>query len=253
MEIDSLHGTKTMTSRLKLLSRSLGLSIACALALAGTTVCAAPALPPTTTQNGITTQSGAASDAFIGLRDYFNMPESERSQFNVYYTIRIKHADPSLVHVTLTDGSKTSDVHILADGKISPLPTRDELNRGAFITISGPQEAGIAMKLHVYSTQPPGQDYDAAGLSQGIQQSNGAMNRFAGVLAMALKKLDRVYFVGANGGSVETNGQMHPLPKTDGGNDYPLGTPYFVPSEMGGATHIHLTSPATIALFDTPK
>ncbi len=224
----------------------LGLMASVAPAMAG------QKLPPVTTENGVSTQSAAAADAFPGLKGFLNLPASDRSQINVYYTARIKNADPSKVRITLTDGGRSQDLNVARDGRITPLPTREQLNNGTRITISGPATGTYAMRIHVYSTQPNARTYDAAGLALGVKQGNAAMGKIAGALSMLLKKLDRVYFVGGGSGTVLVDGQERQLPRTEGAGEYPAGTPYFQPSAFPGATKITLGNVPSIALFDNP-
>ncbi|ESQ92184.1 hypothetical protein ABAC460_04660 [Asticcacaulis sp. AC460] len=198
------------------------------------------------------TQIGKASEALPGLQKFLNLPAGERSQVNVYYNLRIKNCDTSKVTATLNSGGKATPLRIAGDGRISPLPTRDQLNGGATITMVMPKTCTVGPKIKVHSTQPAGKTYDASGLATGIKQGNAAMSKIAGAMALALKKLDRVYFVGGGDGTVEVGGQQKPLPKTGANGEYPAGTPYFVPSQFPGATRITLTRPASIALFDTP-
>lgn len=209
-------------------------------------------LPPPVTQNGITTQTSAASDAFPGLKSFYNLPAGDRSQINVYYTLRVKHCDASQLRATLKDNGQSIPVHMAADGRLTPLPTREQLNGGATLELSFPETCTIGPKIHVFSTQAPGKTYDAAGLALGVRQGNAAMGKIAGVAAVMMKKLDRVYFVGGGSGMVEIGGQQKPLPRTGAAGEYPAGTPYFLPSTMAGAARITLSNPASIALFDTP-
>ena len=208
-----------------------------------------------TTANGVTTQEAAASDAFPGLKGFLNLPAADRSQINLYYAARIKRADPSAVKITLTHNGQSQLLHIAADGRITPLPTREQLNGGAKIKISGPASGSYAMKLHVFSTQPNSKTYDANGLTTGIKQANSAMGKIAGALALMLPKLDRVYFVGGGNGEAEfAGGQKKPLPKTTSSGEYPAGTPYFVPSQMNGATRLHFSNTVSLAHYDNaPK
>ena len=236
---------KTMNTKTILLTGLTTLSL-----LATTPALAALKTPAVSTQNGISSSSASASDAFPGLKGFLNLPAADRSQINIYYTARIKHADPSQVHMTLTDGSGNHTLMIRPDGRIEPLPTRDQLNNGAKVTISGPDTGSYAMRIHVYSTQPRGTTYDAAALVTGIKQGNSAMGKVAGPAAILLKKLDRVYFVGGGSATVQTGGQQQPLPRTSGDGEYPSGTPYFVPSDFQGATRISLSATPSIVLLD---
>ncbi len=202
----------------------------------------------------MTTKTAAASDAFPGLRGFLGLAPADRSQINIFYTIRIKHGDASKASITLHDNGRDSAISIGAGGRLSPLPTRAQLDGGATVTVVYPTSATTAMKLHVFSTQPNGTTYDAAGLAQGVKQGNSAMSKIAGVLAFGLPKLDRVYFVGGGNGTVDIGGRSQALPKTAADGEYPAGTPYFVPSQMGGATRIHLTGVPSVAMYDNaPK
>lgn len=232
-------------------------SVAALLAL-GLAVSAAPALatsklPPATTVNGVTTQTASANDLFQGLQKFLNLPASDRSQVNIFYRLRIKHCDASQVSLSMTAGGQTTPLRIASDGRVSPLPTREQLNGGATVAISGPESCSVNPKIVVYSPQPAGRTYDAAGLALGVRQGNAAMGQIAGVLAFGMAKLDRVYFVGGGSGTVTIGGQSKPLPRTGAAEEYPAGTPYFVPSDMPGATSITLSDTPSGALFDTPS
>ena len=239
----------TMSNLMNALSKSAAPLLALSLLSAPFS---SPALAQSTT-NGITTQEAAVSDAFPGLKGFLNLPAAERSQINLYYAARIKRADPSAVKITLTHNGQSQPLRVGADGRITPLPTREQLNGGAKITISGPATGSYAMKLHVFSTQPNGKTYDANSLNTGIRQANAAMSKIAGALALMLPKLDRVYFVGGGNGEAEFgNGQKKPLPKTTSAGEYPAGTPYFVPAQMAGATKLHFNNAVSMAHYDNP-
>ena len=196
---------------------------------------------------GMVTDTRKISD-LPGLQAFVNMPPSEKSQFDIFYAVKIKHAPTDGVSLTLHDHGRDIPVHMARDGRISPMPTREQVNSGDTLTVVYPQEASEALKLRVFSTQPNGRDYDAQGLSLGINQANRAMAKAGGILVMALPRLDRVYFVGAGSGTID--GQALPLTAKDD-NEAPAGTPYYAPSQMSGAK-IHLSNPARIALFSTP-
>ena len=202
----------------------------------------------------LTTKTANASDAFPGLKGFLSLAPADRSQINIYYTIRIKHGDASKASITMHDHGQSIPIHIGAGGRLSPLPTRDQLDGGATVTVVYPTNATTAMKLHVFSTQAATTTYDAGALTQGVKQGNNAMNKIAGVLAIGLPKLDRVYFVGGGNATVDVGGQSRALPKTQGDGEYPAGTPYFVPSDMQGATRVHLSAAPSIAMYDNaPK
>lgn len=234
--------------------KSLPNPAAAAIALALVCVpAAAMAASKPVTQNGITTQTAAASEAFPGYQKFLSLPAADRSQVNVYYVLRIKHCDASKVSATLTTGGRQIPLTIARDGRITPLPTLAQMNDGAQVTTRKPAECTVGMKIRVFSTQADGKTYDAAALASGIRQGNAAMGRIAGPLALMLPKLDRVYFTGGGNGEAEfANGQKKPLPRTTSAGEYPAGTSYFVPSQMNGATRLHFSHAVSVANYDTP-
>lgn len=213
---------------------------------------ATPKLPPATSANGMVTQDASAVDAFPGYKGFLNLSPAERSQISVYYLLRIKRCDASKVSASLNVNGRTTPLRIAPDGRIEPLPTRAQLNSGARITTVRPESCSVAMKLKVTTTQGLKASYDAHDLAQGVDQGNSAMRKIAGILAIALDKLDRVYFIGGGDAvAVMDNGQKQPLPRTSGRSDYPAGTPYFVPSQMRDAARIELSRTPSNVLYDT--
>lgn len=213
---------------------------------------AAPKLPPATSANGMVTQSASASDAFPGYKGFLNLSPAERSQIDVYYLLRIKRCDASKVSASLIDNGRTIPLHIAPDGRITPLPTRAQLTNGATVSTVRPESCTVAMKLKVTTQQGLKTSYDARSLAQGVDQGNSAMRKIAGILAIGLDKLDRIYFIGGGDGvAVMSNGQKQSLPRTSGKGEYPSGTPYYVPGQIRGAVRIELSQTPSNVLYDT--
>jgi hypothetical protein len=213
---------------------------------------ATPKLPPASSVNGMVTQNASASDAFPGYKGFLNLSPAERSQIDVYYLLRIKRCDATKVSATLNANGRAIPMRIAPDGRIEPLPTRAQMNSGASVTTVRPESCSVAMKLKVTTTQGMKTSYDAQGLAQGVDQGNSAMRKIAGILAITLDKLDRIYFIGGGDAvAVMSNGQKQPLPRTSGKGEYPAGTPYYVPGQMRGAARIELSRTPSNVLYDT--
>jgi len=211
-----------------------------------------PSLARQTTANGLTTDTRPASDIPF-LQDFLNLSPAERSQIDVYFMVKIKHGDPSLTRITLNDRGNSVPIHIGPDGRLSPMPTREQVNDGATLTVTYQEGAGIAFKSNTFSPLQPSTTYDARSLALGLRQGNNIVKKVAGVLSLAVPPLDRVFFVGGGSGTVEIDGKTVPLPQNQTKDKYPNGTPYFVPADMPGATRIHLSQTPKIAMFDNGK
>jgi hypothetical protein len=225
---------------------SLFLGLMLAAATAGT----ASATDQAPAANG--SQTSSAADLFVGLQKFLSLPASERSQVNVYYILRIKNCDASQARATLNAGGQTIPLQIAADGRVTPLPTLDQLNHGATVTTDMPATCAVGPKVRVYSTQPAGKTYDAGSLAAGLKQGNAAMSKIAGPAAVFMQKLDRIYFVGAGSGAIETNGQSKPLSRSGPVAEAPAGTPYLSSADLAGASRITLTAAPSVVLFATP-
>ncbi|MGZ3297953.1 MAG: hypothetical protein ACXU8O_02965 [Asticcacaulis sp.] len=219
-----------------------------ASAFAAPSVADAASLP-----SGMASETRRVSD-LPGLQGFLNLPAVDKTQFDIFYMVKIKHAPVSSLSLTLNDRNRHIPIHVAPDGRISPLPTREQVNGGATLTVVYPKDASEALKLRVFSTQPAGHDYDAQGLALGIRQANNAMAKIGGILVLALPRLDRVYFIGGGSGTVEAGGKTLPLQRFKGDNEIPAGTAYFVPSQVPGATRIHLENvPGLVSFANPPK
>ncbi len=217
------------------------LSVLTAAALAATPALAAPAMK-TETQK---------VSGLPGIAGYYRLTAAEKSQFAIFYAVKIKHGSLADTTATLNDNGKHIPIHFAANGRLEPMPTREQVANGATLTVTYPANANVAMKLKVYSTQGPGHTYDAPGLALGVRQANKAMAKIGGLLVVALPRLDRVYFVGGGSGTIEADGKTFVLPVFKGDNEIPPGTPYFAPAQFPTATKIHLTNVPSNAFFAT--
>jgi hypothetical protein len=186
-----------------------------------------------------------------GIGGYYKLAPAEKSQFAIFYAVKIKHASLTDATAFIDDNGRHIPIRFGANGRIEPMPTREQVTNGATLSVTYPADANVAMKVRVYSTQSLGHTYDAAGLAIGVKQANKAMAKIGGLLVAALPRLDRVYFIGAGSGTFEADGKSYVLPVFKGDNEVPPGTPYFVPAQYPAATKIHLSNVPSNAFFAT--
>jgi hypothetical protein len=148
-------------------------------------------------------------------------------------------------------GGARTPVPFTRAGEVTELPSLAELKSGAtFQTLGAPfqlapelRPTGIAPSTRV----APG-DIVAA-----LAQANAAIQKIAGVLAMAAPKMTAAYFPDAGGGQVVfAGGRAAPLPSTPAPNIGPIL--YFEPAAWPGAQMVVLArAPSRILLGGHPK
>ena len=208
-----------------------------------------------TTQDGVYRNEVAAEKAFPLLKGFLALPASERDAISLNYVLRIKNGNPKEAQILLKHQGQATKLNILADGRISPLPTLAQMNSGARIEVSGPSTMSVAMRLRVYATAKPAKTMPAAPLIRAVDQTNRVARKVGGVLALALPKQDRVFFDGAGNGTVTlADGSTKALPKTPKSDVVPAGTPYFVPADHKTATSLTFdTVPKRVLISDQVK
>lgn len=195
----------------------------------------------------------SADQAFPFLSKFLALPASERDEITVAYILKIKGGTQG-ASIQLKHNGQSQKLTIGSDGRITPLPTLAQLRGGATVLVSGP-EKGVSMRVRVYASEPPARTMMVAPLAKAVTQSNTAMRKVGGVLAVALPKPDRLYFVGAGNGRVTlSDGSQKVLPKSPRDDAYPGGTPYLVPADFPGAVSVTFdAAPSRIGIDDRVK
>lgn len=229
------------------------LLLGAALSTAGFTA-VAPVMAQTT-QDGVYRNEVAADRAFPLLKGFLGLPVAERNAINLNYVLRIKNGNPKDARILLKHQGQETKLNILADGRISPLPTLAQMNSGARIEVTGPSDMSVAMRLRVYATAKPAKTMPTAPLAKAVDQTNRVARKVGGVMALAIPKQDRVFFDGAGNGTVTlSDGSTRALPKTPRNDVVPAGTPFFVPADFKNATSVTFDNvPKRIIVSDQVK
>ena len=193
----------------------------------------------------------SADKAFPLLKGFLSLSPQERDRITIIYILKVKHGDIKQVSITLKDNGQSQKLSILSDGRISPLPTLNQIKNGARIKVTGPAGISSALRLRVLAAQPYMQVIDASTLSAGIAQTNKVAKKLAGVLAGAVPKITSAYFSGANQGVViNSDGTQQPLPLSPGNSMIAKGTPYFSPQNHPKAVKIRLNAVPSRITYD---
>ncbi len=206
--------------------RRLGLALA---TLATLLACASPALAAN--------KRLEVKKAFQFLGNYLKLPPAERSRFTLSYTFKTS-GQPLTVPVWMEVDGKRTPFPLTATGRAQRLPTAAELDHGT-LEFGLDESAKIGLNLGIEPVMAPAADLDAHELAETIAQAAVGSRKAAGILALALPKLDDVAFVGAGAGEIEfADGHRAALPIVK-------GQPTYTPSAQPNAKMVHLAKVPT--------
>lgn len=188
----------------------------------------------------------AAAKLFPYLDRYLKLSPSERSLFAPAYFLKRDGVPARDVKIWLLEGTSRGQIPIDSDGRIEQLPTTAQLG-SAKVQLDAPVGAKFTMSLKSSSSLRPSTEMSAAELARSVRQADVGMHKAAGLMAIAVPKLDRVIFTGGAGGqAVMSNGSTAPLP---GG-----AAPYADLTLLAKATSVKFTRrPTFLEIDESPK
>ena len=197
---------------------------------------------------GVKSVTVDAARLFPMLGAYFNLPESDRSGFQLIYRFRLQGSDqPPPIKLFYLRGSDQTPVTVNAEGWIEQLPTREDIKARTRMLMQGPEGLKVMEDINVISTLPPRPQYAAAELSAGLDQVNRSAHRAAGLMSFVVPHFSKAIFVGAGSGTAVTpDGHAIPLPMSKDG-------PAFDPARLANARAIWLTHPPARVVYGTDK
>ncbi len=176
-----------------------------------------------------------AGKVFPFLEAYRNLPAAERTKFKLVYYLHVG-PQPITAPVWLVDGAQRTLVPLRADGRVERLPTSAELAH-AKLEIGMDAAVKMGVNMGVEPMTPPATELDAAELAQSIAQAAVGAKKSAGIMALAMPKLQDVAFVGASSGEVIfADGRRAALPLVK-------GVPTYNPTTLPGAKTLRFARP----------
>jgi hypothetical protein len=173
-----------------------------------------------------------AGKVFPLASNYLKLPPAERSRFTAAYYLKAGGQPLSVPAWIVADGKRTP-LPLDANGKVGRLPTLAELDHGK-LELGIDAAAKVQITLGIEPLTAPATDLDAHELAEAIAQAAVGSKKAAGILALAMPKLDDVVFVGAGSGEIEfADGHRAPLPIVK-------GQPTYAPAAQPGAKRIRL-------------
>ena len=176
-----------------------------------------------------------AKKVFPFLDVFLKIPPGDRTRFRLVYTFR-SAGKPLVAQVWLIDGGTRTPIPLRADGRADRLPTLAQLDRSK-IEVGVDAGTKISVGMTLEPTTAPAAELDARDLAAAIAQASTGVRKGAGILALAVPKMQAVAFHGVTSGEVElADGRRVPLPIKD-------GTPTYTPTAQPAAKTLRFARP----------
>ena len=191
-----------------------------------------------------------AAKVFPYLEAFLKVPAAERARLKVSYSLRRDDKPPVGVKAALLEagGARTPLSIDSATGRFERLPTLTQLQAKVQVAFDAPPSTKFGIVMDLDPALKPAMDYETRELIATVTESNAAIRKAAGPMAMMAPTMTGIAFAKAETGAVLfPNGSMQPLPVIE-------GMPYYRPEQFKGATKVRLGKmPASIGFYDKKK
>ena len=190
-----------------------------------------------------------ATKVFPFLEAMLKVPPAERARIKVTYALRRDGKPATGVRATLIEASGArTPLPIDEQGRFERLPTLPQLQAKAQLHLDVPADAKFGTAMLLDPTLKPATDYDARELVATVEESNSAIRKAAGAMALMAPQMTGLAFNKAESGVVLfPNGSSKPLPVN-------AGAVVFRPDDFKGASRVRLAkTPASVDYYDKKK
>ena len=177
---------------------------------------------------------------------YLAMPEARRDRFRPAYRVLVD-GRPYTGELALVEGAHRTPLALGPDGRLEQFPTLAQLKERPMLALDAPAHARVKTDLAVEALVPRGTEMPTASLRAALAQLNTALKSASGVLAFAVPRFGRAFFVfgGRQGVAVAADGGAQPLPL---GEDEPV-EPFWSPARQPTAATVRFpAAPARVLL-----
>lgn len=190
-----------------------------------------------------------ATKVFPYLESMLKLPPTERARIKVTYALRRAGKPAAGVKAALieTSGARTP-LPIDDQGRFERLPTLAQLQGGAQLHLDVPADTKFGTAMLLDPVLKPSTDYDSRELVATVEESNSAIRKAAGAMALLAPQMEGLSFQKAESGvAVFPNGSSRPLPSD-------AGAVVFEPGQFKGATRVRLAKiPTAVDYYDRKK
>jgi hypothetical protein len=190
-----------------------------------------------------------ATKVFSFLEAFLKVPAAERSRIKVTYALRRDGKRATDVKATLIEanGARTP-LPIDAEGRFERTPTLAQLQAKAQVGFDVPADTKLGSTMLLDPTLKPAAEYDARELVATVEESNKAIRKAAGPMALMAPQMDGLKFPAVDSGvAIFPNGSSKPLPVIAGGV-------VFEPGQFKGASRVRLAkTPSAVDYYVAKK
>jgi hypothetical protein len=190
-----------------------------------------------------------ATKVFSFLEAFLKVPAAERSRIKLTYALRRDGKPAAGVKATLIEANGVrTPLPIDAEGRFERTPTLAQLQAKAQVGFDVPADAKLGSTMMLDPTLKPAAEYDARELVATVEDSNKAIRKAAGPMALMAPQMDGLRFQAAESGvATFPNGSSKPLPVVAGGV-------VFEPGQFKGASRVRLAkSPSAVDYYVAKK
>jgi len=218
-------------------------------ALAGLMTLALGPLAPVSAAWADTGKTVPATKVFPFLEAMLKVPPAERARIKVTYALRREGKPAAGVKATLIEASGArTPLPIDDQGRFERLPTLAQLQAKAQLNLDVPADAKFGTAMLLDPVLKPAAEYDVRELVATVEESNGAIRKAAGAMALMAPQMEGLSFLKAESGvAVFPNGSTKPLPAK-------AGAVVFEPEQFKGASRVRLAkAPSAVDYYDKKK
>jgi hypothetical protein len=190
-----------------------------------------------------------AAKVFTFLEAFLKVPPAERSRIKVSYALLREGKRAIGIKATLIEaGGARTPLPIDGDGRFERTPTLAQLQAKAQVSFDVPADTKLGSTLLLDPVLKLAAEYDARELVATVEESNKAIRKAAGPMALMAPQMAGLKFLAADSGAaIFPNGSSKPLPVSSGGV-------VFEPDQFKGASRIRLAkTPSAIDYYVTKK
>jgi hypothetical protein len=190
-----------------------------------------------------------ATKVFSFLEAFLKVPPAERSRIKVTYALVREGKRASGVKATLIEanGARTP-LPIDGEGRFERTPTLAQLQAKAQVSFDVPANAKLGSTMLLDPVLKPAAEYDARELVATVEDSNRAIRKAAGPMALMAPQMDGLKFATVDSGvAIFPNGSSKPLPVN-------AGAVVFEPGQFKGASRVRLAkAPSAVDYYVAKK